>query len=120
MTGTIITSNKPIVVLSGAVWSSVGDDSTGDLLVEQMPPIQAFALFYITTPTFSRPAGDLFRLVGKSLLCQNYISTARLRKNIIFNIRRNQIIDFFIVPGFTAWCHTYLIAERAYCLNQNI
>ncbi|XP_071963191.1 uncharacterized protein [Antedon mediterranea] len=65
LTGTRITSNKPIVVLSG---SKCADVPRGvrycDHLVEQLPPFSKWGKTFITTPLYNRTGGDRFRVIA--------------------------------------------------------
>lgn len=70
VTGWYIEADKPIAVFSGSQQTSVGNSiSAGDLLVEQVPPVETLASTFVASPTNSRPVGcttcvpDVFRYI---------------------------------------------------------
>lgn len=64
LTGSIITSDKPISVFGGAAISPVGGCNAGDHLCEQILPQSLYGTHYITAPLSSRTGGDLFRFTA--------------------------------------------------------
>ena len=65
LTGTRVVSSKPLSVLSGAKWSSVGAEYMGDHLLEQLPPVTLWGKHYAATAVGTRSAGDVFRVLGE-------------------------------------------------------
>jgi hypothetical protein len=65
LTGSIITSDKPIAVFSGHTCSNVPSNTTFcDHLIEQIPPVTSLGQGFVTVPLASRRAGDIFRIVA--------------------------------------------------------
>lgn len=63
LTGTEITSTKPIAVFSGNQRTSVGSGVSRDHLVEQLPPTNAWGKEFATVPIPGRTTGDVFKIV---------------------------------------------------------
>ncbi|CAH1256703.1 FCGBP [Branchiostoma lanceolatum] len=66
LTGSKITANKPVTVLSGSMFAVVGNgqSGSGDYLVEMIPPVDTWGKEFVTAPLTIRTAGDLFRVVA--------------------------------------------------------
>ncbi|XP_078603527.1 IgGFc-binding protein-like [Branchiostoma floridae x Branchiostoma japonicum] len=65
LTGTRITSNKPVTLMSGAQCASVPTGiSACDHLVEQIPPVDKWGKRFVTAPLAVRTRGDIFRIVA--------------------------------------------------------
>ena len=63
LTGTIVTSNKPISVFSGHVCGRVPAGQTAcDHLIEQIPPHVVWGTTFFTVPLTARRSGDRFRV----------------------------------------------------------
>ena len=63
LSGTIVRSNKPLVVLSGHECGEIPLDVTAcDHIVEQMPPGLAFGNTFFLVPLAERVSGDMFRV----------------------------------------------------------
>ena len=63
LTGTIVTSNKPISVFSGHVCGRVPAGQTAcDHLIEQIPPHVVWGTTFFTVPLATRRSGDRFRV----------------------------------------------------------
>lgn len=67
LSGTEVRADKPVVVLSGSMWSSVGQRRMGDNLIEQMPATDTWGTQFFTVPLSTRTSGDIFRVVGMPL-----------------------------------------------------
>jgi hypothetical protein len=67
LTGTTITSTKPVAVLSGHRCGNVPNVQTPfcDFLIEQLPGDSAWGTSYLTVPLKTRKNGDTFRVVAK-------------------------------------------------------
>ena len=64
LTGTIIRSNKPVVVLSGHQCAQVPMGFTAcDHLVEQIPPQFSWGYTFLMNPLAARESGDIYRVV---------------------------------------------------------
>ncbi len=66
LTGVQVKSDKPVAVLSGAVWTSVGAEYMGDHLVEMLPPANTWGKEFLTQPVLNRTSGDIFRILGNT------------------------------------------------------
>eukprot|EP00058_Branchiostoma_floridae_P004563 XP_002590051.1 hypothetical protein BRAFLDRAFT_129759 [Branchiostoma floridae] len=65
LTGSHITSDKPVAVFSGNKFTTVPRISgTGDHLVEQVPPVNTWGRRFVTVPLEGRTGGDIFRIVA--------------------------------------------------------
>ena len=65
LTGSRITSNKPLTLISGHECGTVPDNiQFCDHLVEQIPPTATWGESFITCPTAQRNAYDLFKVVA--------------------------------------------------------
>lgn len=66
LTGSSISSNVPVAVISGHMRSSVPTDSTisKDHLVEQLPPVNKWGRTYATSPFAQIVRPDVFRIVA--------------------------------------------------------
>ena len=63
LTGTIVTSNKPISIFSGHVCGRVPAGETAcDHLIEQVPPHVVWGTTFFTVPLAERRSGDRFRV----------------------------------------------------------
>lgn len=64
LSGSIITSDKPIGVFGGHFCTSVPANGFCDHLVEQLPSIDKWGRHFVTVPLATRPNGDIFRFVA--------------------------------------------------------
>jgi hypothetical protein len=65
LTGTSITSNKPVAVFSGHTCGNVPLFTDGcDQMIEQMPPVNTLGKKFITVPLATRKEGDVFRVLA--------------------------------------------------------
>ena len=62
LTGSIITSNKPLAVFSGHQCGTPTDDGTCDYLVEQLPPHPTYGDLFFMAPFAVRESGELYRI----------------------------------------------------------
>lgn len=66
LTGTIITSDKPVAVFGGHTCAYIPFDKPAcDLLVEQLPPTSTWGKSFISVPLKTRLIGDTFRFLAK-------------------------------------------------------
>ncbi|XP_067939817.1 uncharacterized protein [Watersipora subatra] len=63
LSGTKVTSDCPVAVMSGNKKGSVSG-ITGDHMYEMIPPISRLGKTYITSPIIRRSSGDVYRLIG--------------------------------------------------------
>ncbi|XP_078670638.1 IgGFc-binding protein-like [Branchiostoma floridae x Branchiostoma belcheri] len=66
LTGSRITSSHPVSVLSGNLFTVVGNNQqgSGDHIVEMIPPVDTWGKEFVTAPLAKRTAGDIFRIVA--------------------------------------------------------
>ena len=62
LTGTIITSNKPLSVFSGHQCGTPTDVGTCDYLVEQIPPHPTYGDMFLLAPFDVRQSGEVYRI----------------------------------------------------------
>jgi hypothetical protein len=67
LSGTIITSTKPIALFGGAVCTNIPSESSlaCDHIVEQIPATGAWGQNYLTVPLATRTGGDTFRVIAR-------------------------------------------------------
>jgi hypothetical protein len=68
MTGSVVTSEKPVFVTSGSAWSSVGVLYFRDHLVATLPPVERLGTHYIIGASRTRTSGDAIKITGIRLL----------------------------------------------------
>jgi len=59
-----VKSDCPVAVASGNKRGSI-DGTTGDHMIEMLPPISRLGRTFIVAPIFKRATGDIYRLIGK-------------------------------------------------------
>ncbi|CAH1272771.1 SELP [Branchiostoma lanceolatum] len=66
LTGTRVTSNKPVTLMSGVRCAYVPAGVVGNMdhLVEQIPPVDTWGKRFVTVPLADRTGGDIFRIVA--------------------------------------------------------
>lgn len=68
VSGTIVTSNRPVAVFGGHQCANVpnGNTTACDYLVEQLPPTTTWGKSFVTMPLATRVGGDTFRFVAST------------------------------------------------------
>jgi hypothetical protein len=68
LTGTIITSDKPVAVFGGHRCAKIPTDAytAADYVIEQMPPLNTWGKEYLTMPLLGRSGGDTFRIIAEN------------------------------------------------------
>lgn len=65
LTGTIITSDKPIAVFGGNRCTNIPKKVQAcDYLIEQLPPVSTWGKSFVTAPLANRKKGDTFRILA--------------------------------------------------------
>jgi len=66
VTGTFVSADKPVSVLSGHLCGFVPDTDAGDCnpLLEQMAPTATLGTRFVITPVATRPGNDIFRVIA--------------------------------------------------------
>ena len=91
LSGTIVTSSKPIAVFSGNDCAMVPKNRLPcNHLVEQIPPISDWGLEFITNPTPNRQEGDEFHVIASM---QNTLVSVDTQFKIRLNEGDKYIID---------------------------
>jgi RHS repeat-associated protein len=79
LSGSIVTSDKPIAVFGGHLAGSVPDGMYyANHLVEQLPPTSAWGQYFATEPLATRLKGDTFRFVAAQDGTRIYINGLRV------------------------------------------
>ena len=65
LTGAWINASKPVTVLAGSMYSSVGVGKLPGYLVEQLPPTNTWGKTFYMSTLVTRTSGDVIRLVGE-------------------------------------------------------
>ncbi|KAL9950782.1 hypothetical protein ACROYT_G043342 [Oculina patagonica] len=91
LTGTTVTSSKPIAVFSGNDCAMVPKllQQPCNHLVEQLPPVNHWGTQFITNPTPNRQGGDIFHVIASAQNTLVYVdsqSQTRLNKGETFEI----------------------------------
>lgn len=102
LTGSVISSNLPVAVLSGHMRSSIPTDSilSKDHLVEQLPPVNKWGRTYATSPFAQIVRPDAFRLVAS-------------RRNQLIRLTTRSGTTTLTMPSAGSWRDTVL-KEPAY------
>jgi hypothetical protein len=66
LSGTTITSSKPIAVFGGNDIGFVTTSPAGDHLVEQLPPTSSWGTDFVAMPLATRTRGDVFRILAST------------------------------------------------------
>ena len=67
LSGTIITSTKPVAVFGGAECTNIPPSATAcDHVVEQLPPTSAWGKSFVSMPLATRLKGDTFRILAST------------------------------------------------------
>jgi Ca2+-binding RTX toxin-like protein len=88
VSGTVVTSDKPIGVYGGNQCANIPDTSTFacDHIVEQMPPVTAWGASFLTVPLATRLNGDTFRMVA----AQDG-TAVRINGSLVATLNRGQV-----------------------------
>ncbi|KAJ8310380.1 hypothetical protein KUTeg_012245 [Tegillarca granosa] len=84
LTGSRITSDKPISVFSGNQKTIISSGTSSDHLVEQLTPVNTWGKRFATVPIPERTVGDMFKFVASedntqvSINCNGYSTTVTL------------------------------------------
>lgn len=92
VSGTVITSDKPVAVFGSHVTTDVPTGyTTADHLVEQMPPVETWGKEFVTMPIFTRQNGDTFRF-----LASEDATVVRVNGNQVATLNRGQFHEQLI------------------------
>lgn len=64
LTGTKVTSDKPVSVFSGNKKTKIGSGGSSDHIVEHITPVDDWGKNFITSPIPLRTVGDYFRFIA--------------------------------------------------------
>ena len=113
ITGTLIISNKPVMVLSGMVQTNIGGNGYVDHLVDEMPPVNTWSTAFISgdiTPNY------FYRI---KVLANNDNTEVFLGGTIISNLRFAGDFDTFELRGFASITSNYPILVAAFSEGQS-
>lgn len=89
LSGTIITSNKPIAVFGGMQCANIPMNYYAcDHIVEQLPPTTAWGKNFISVPLKTRTKGDTFRFLASA---NN--TTVEVNGTIVANLNKGQLYE---------------------------
>ena len=88
LSGTPVTSNKPVGVIGGHSCANIPTPATvyGDLVMEQIPPTSTWGTSFYTVPLKTRLNGDTFRI-----LASEDNTSVRLDGDVIATLQRGQL-----------------------------
>ena len=110
LSGTIITSDKPVAVFGGHKAGNVPHNVPfANHLVEQMPPVSTWGQYFVTTPFATRLKGDTFRFVAARDRTRVYVNGAR-----VATLDRGQLHEQVITgPSYIISDQPILVAQYA-------
>lgn len=89
LSGTIITSNKPIAVFGGMQCANIPMNYYAcDHIVEQLPPTTAWGKNFISVPLKTRTKGDTFRFLASA---NN--TTVEVNGSVVANLNKGQLFE---------------------------
>lgn len=95
LTGSIITSSKPVSVFGGHQCGIVPNKALAcDHLVEQIPPVNTWGNSFLTTPLASRTGGDVFRI-----LAANDGTTVAIDGETVAELKKGQFEQVDLASG---------------------
>jgi hypothetical protein len=95
LTGSVITSSKPISVFGGHQCGIVPRKSLAcDHLVEQIPPTNTWGTSFLTTPLAARTKGDVFRV-----LAAKDGTEVQVDGNTVAQLKRGKFKEFELASG---------------------
>lgn len=88
VSGTVITSNRPVSVFGGNQCANIPSSSYGycDFLVEQLTPTSTWGRSFVTVPLATRRSGDTFRFVASTNNTQ-----IRVNGTLVVTLNRGQV-----------------------------
>ena len=127
LTGSIVRSDKPVVVMSGHQCAQVPVGYTAcDHLVEQIPPSTTWGYTFLVNPLAARESGDIYRIVtvnddtGVSVTCADEGTGGNLETEDLGVLNRAQgenWIEYATTPPNVAPCVQDFV--RRYCSIQS-
>ncbi|HEY2973146.1 MAG TPA: PKD domain-containing protein [Pyrinomonadaceae bacterium] len=111
LSGSIITSSKPVAVFGGHRSASIPDGvAYSDHLVEQLPPTDTWGKHFVTLPFATRLSGDTFRFLAASDNTNIYLNGSRLT-----TLNRAQFYEAIIkAPSYVISDQPILIAQYSH------
>lgn len=101
-TGTIIRSDRPVVVVSGHQCAQVPVGQTAcDHIVEQIPPQISWGYTFLMNPFAARESGDIYRVV--SVYAETEVSVTCADEGSGANVRTENLGTLTGTPGNNNW-----------------
>jgi hypothetical protein len=94
LSGTVITSTKPIAVFGGQRCANVPAVGFCDHLIEQLPPTTAWGNTFVTLPLATRLNGDTFRFIAS-----DDGTTVRVNNEPVATLNRGEFYEQIIVAA---------------------
>ena len=95
LSGSLITSDKPIAVFGGAQQANLTTyDGTADYIVEQLPPTSAWGKTFLTVPLKTRANSDVFRI-----LASQDATELRLNGLIVATLKRGEFKEITLTSA---------------------
>ncbi|XP_064387502.1 uncharacterized protein LOC135335845 isoform X3 [Halichondria panicea] len=125
LTGSIITSDKPLAVFSGHQCGTPTDDGTCDYLVEQLPPHPTYGDLFFMAPFAVRQSGELYRIgslgagAQVTINCECLPSSADGNNRVGLVSAGNGVYTATVGAGQYAECQTPQNAQTYCCVTSS-
>ena len=125
LTGSIITSDKPLAVFSGHQCGTPTDDGSCDYLVEQLPPHPTYGDLFFTAPFAVRRSGELYRIGSVSpgalvtINCECAASSADGNNRVGLVSAGDGVYTATVGAGQYAECRTPQSAQTYCCVTSS-
>ncbi|XP_064387621.1 uncharacterized protein LOC135335889 isoform X1 [Halichondria panicea] len=125
LTGSIITSDKPLAVFSGHQCGTPTDDGTCDYLVEQLPPHPTYGDLFFMAPFAVRQSGELYRIgslgagAQVTINCECLPSSADGNNRVGLVSAGNGVYTATVGAGQYAECQTPQSAQTYCCVTSS-
>ena len=125
LTGSIITSDKPLAVFSGHQCGTPTDDGTCDYLVEQLPPHPTYGDLFFMAPFAVRQSGELYRIgslgagAQVTINCECLPSSADGNNRVGLVSAGNGVYTATVGAGQYAECQTPQNSQTYCCVTSS-
>ncbi|XP_064387511.1 uncharacterized protein LOC135335851 isoform X2 [Halichondria panicea] len=125
LTGSIITSDKPLAVFSGHQCGTPTDDGTCDYLVEQLPPHPTYGDLFFMAPFAVRQSGELYRIgslgagAQVTINCECLPSSADGNNRVGLVTAGNGVYTATVGEGQYAECQTPQDSQTYCCVTSS-
>jgi hypothetical protein len=115
LTGSLVTSNKPIAFMSGHECGTVPNDfEYCDQLLEQVPPTATWGKTFVTCPIEGRQSFDVFKVIASRDSSVVNVSCTGGRPPQVLNLQRGEFASFNVSSS----SHCYVRSSRPVLLVQ--